>query len=266
MFDRLQEPASDKIIALMAEYRADPRTQKLDLGVGVYRDESGATPIMGAVRAAGARLQDSETTKAYTGLAGDPAFLQAISRLVLGDSVPLDRTAAAAAPGGTGALHQAFALIRSAAPDCTLWLPDPTWPNHLSLIAHQGLTHATYRYFDAATGAVDMAGLMEDLQQAAPGDVVLLHGCCHNPTGADPLPAEWDEIAAMLRARQLIPLVDLAYQGFGDGLEADASAVRMLASTLDEVLIAALGHPLLALLATSAWAATLQLQRLSAGT
>ena len=239
MFEHLTDQPADKILALMSAYKADPRDTKIDLGVGVYKDANGRTPIMRAVKAAERRLLETEDTKSYTALAGDPAFADAMIDLVLADTLPRDRIAAVATPGGTGAVRQAFEMIGMAAPEATLWLSDPTWPNHLSILKHLDAKTRSYRYFDSETRSVDMAGMMADLAEAQPGDVVLLHGCCHNPTGANPTPEEWDEIAATLKARHLVPMVDLAYQGFGDGLDADAAATRLIAGALDEVIIAA---------------------------
>lgn len=239
MLERLQPQPEDKIIQLMALYRADPREAKIDLGVGVYKDASGHTPVMRAVRAAGQALWQAETTKTYVALAGDVAFHAAMSALVLGDAVPPARVAAAAAPGGTGALRIAFDLIAKTAPGATVWMSDPTWPNHPAICKDLGLTVASYRYFDEASGGVDAAGMLDDLGRAGPGDVVLLHGCCHNPTGANLTNAEWDRVADVLVARGATVLVDIAYQGFGDGLEADAYGTRLLARRLPELLVAA---------------------------
>ncbi len=239
MFETLRDLPTDKIITLIAEYRADPRDNKIDLGVGVYKDASGNTPVMRAVKAAEKQLWEVQTTKTYTALAGDPAFGKALAGLVLGDSVEHDRLAFAAQPGGTGAIHQALELIKMAAPEATVWLSAPTWPNHPSIIQHLGMKMSEYRYFDNATRAVDFTGMMEDLQKIAPGDVVLLHGACHNPTGANLTLPQWDEVAALLLEKGAVPLIDIAYQGFGDGLEEDAAATRLIASRLPEAMIAA---------------------------
>jgi aromatic-amino-acid transaminase len=239
MLTNLHDQPADKILSLMAAFRADPRPGKVDLGVGVYKDALGRTPIMRAVTAAERRLLDTETTKTYTALAGDPGFLAAMTGLVLGGAVAEDRLAAVATPGGTGAVRQALELVRMAAPGARVWLPRSTWPNHNSIIAYLGIATADYRYFDPATKAVDLAGMLADLGTVARGDVVLLHGCCHNPTGANPAPGDWDRIIAVLKARGAVPLIDLAYQGFGDGLEADAGPTRAVAAGLDQCLIAA---------------------------
>jgi aspartate/tyrosine/aromatic aminotransferase len=239
MFDHLKPQAQDSILALMQSFRDDPRPGKIDLGVGVYKDATGLTPVMRAVKEAEQALWQAERSKTYTALAGDPAFHAAMTGLILGDTVDPDRVAAAATPGGTGAIRQALELIALAQPGATVWLPDPTWPNHPSIIAYLGLPMRTYRYFDAETRGVDFAGMTADLATVAPGDVVLLHGCCHNPTGADPTPMEWAAVADLLAAKAAVPLVDLAYQGFGAGLEADAAATRLIAARCPEALIAA---------------------------
>ncbi|MEJ2017882.1 MAG: aminotransferase class I/II-fold pyridoxal phosphate-dependent enzyme, partial [Maritimibacter sp.] len=163
MFENLHELPEDKIIALMGQFRADPRENKVDLGVGVYKTATGNTPVMRAVKAAEKQLWETETTKTYTALAGDPAFGQALSGLVLGDAVEADRLAFAAQPGGTGAIHQALELIKMATPEATVWLSAPTWPNHPSINKHLGIKMTEYRYFDNATRAVDIDGMMEDL-------------------------------------------------------------------------------------------------------
>ena len=239
MFDQLKAQPQDKILQLIAMFRDDPRTTKIDLGVGVYKDATGLTPVMRAVKAAEKMLWETETTKTYTGLAGEPAYNAALSAMILGDAVATDRIASIATPGGTGAIRQALELIRLATPAATVWISNPTWPNHPSIIKFLGMNMAEYRYFDAATRGVDFAGLMVDLATVKAGDVVLLHGCCHNPTGANLDAAQWDQVIALLAQRGAIPLVDLAYQGFGDGLEDDAAATRHIAASFPEVLIAA---------------------------
>lgn len=239
MFEHLNAQAQDKIMALMVEYREDPRETKVDLGVGVYKDPTGNTPVMRAVKTAEQQLLESETTKSYTALGGDPAFVKALSGLVLNGAVEDGRLAAAAQPGGTGAIHQALELVKMANPDATVWVSDPTWPNHLSIIKHLKMKMTAYRYFDNDTRAVDFSGMMADLAKVAPGDVVILHGCCHNPTGANLNMEQWKEVTELLAGKQALPLIDIAYQGFGDGLEADAKGVRHITSTLPESLIAA---------------------------
>lgn len=237
MLDALQPQPPDAILGLMAAFRADPREGKLDLGVGVWRDAEGRTPVMRAAREAERRIWEGETTKTYVALAGDPAFLDAMAALVLGPGTPREAVAVVATPGGTGAVRQGLELVRLAAPGAAVWVPDPTWPNHLSILRHLRMETRRYRYLDAAQG-VDEAGMLADLSGARPGDAVLLHGCCHNPSGADPSPEAWAALDALVREKGLLPFVDLAYQGFGAGLEMDAAATRMLASS-GECLIAA---------------------------
>jgi len=239
MLENLIAQPADKILALMAAYKADPRDTKVDLGVGVYKDASGNTPVMRAVKEAERRILADQSSKSYTGLAGDPAFSDAMIDLVLNGAVARDRIAAVATPGGTGAIRQALELIKMAAPDATVWLSNPTWPNHPSIIKYLGMKMSEYRYFDSETRGVDFAGLIADLGTVPAGDVVLIHGCCHNPTGANLTAEQLTEVIALLKSRGAIPLVDIAYQGFGDGLDDDAQATRAIASSFDEVLIAA---------------------------
>lgn len=239
MFAALKPQPADKILQLIGQFKADPRADKIDLGVGVYKDATGHTPIMRAVKAAEKQLWQAETTKTYTGLAGDPAFNAALAKLVLGDSVDEDRISAVATPGGTGAVRQAFELVKMAKPGATVWVSDPTWPNHLSILKHLGMPVRMYRYFDAKTRGVDFEGMMEDLGRAAKDDLILLHGCCHNPTGANLTLADWQAVADLLDKTGAVPMIDIAYQGFGDGLDADAAGVRLIAARVPELLIAA---------------------------
>lgn len=239
MFETLQAQPADKILALMAAFREDPRDTKVDLGVGVYKDASGLTPVMRSIKAAERRLVEEQDSKAYTGLAGDPAFADALIDLVLSDAVPRDTIAAVATPGGTGACRQAFELIKMARPGARVFVSDPTWPNHVSMLKYLGMEMVPYRYFDGDTRGVDFDAMMADLAGATADDVVLLHGCCHNPTGANLNSAQWDEVIALLQNSGAAAMIDIAYQGFGDGLEEDAAAARKIAASLPEVLIAA---------------------------
>ena len=238
MLETLNPQPQDKILALIAAYREDPRAGKIDLGVGVYKDATGLTPVMRAVKSAEKKLWEEEQTKTYTGLAGEPAFNAAMVQMILGDGFA-DRAASVATPGGTGAIRQALELIKMASPTAKVWMSGPTWPNHPSIVKYLGMPSAEYRYFDSATQGMDFAGLMADLDRVTRGDAVLLHGCCHNPTGANLNAGQWDQVIALLVARGAMPFVDLAYQGFGDGLEEDALATRKVAAAFPEVLIAA---------------------------
>lgn len=239
MFETLKEQPVDGIMQVGQMYRADPRDTKVDLGVGVYKDASGLTPIMRAVKAAEQQLWEQQDTKVYTGLIGDPAFGDAMVDLVLNGAVPRDQVAAAATPGGTGAVRQAFEMIKMARPDARVFVSDPTWPNHLSILDYLGIERVPYRYFDNETRGVDFDGLIADLKTARAGDVVLLHGCCHNPTGANLNGAEWDAVIEVLNDTGAVPMIDIAYQGFGDGLDADGAATRKVAASVPECLIAA---------------------------
>ncbi|MDA0961689.1 MAG: aspartate/tyrosine/aromatic aminotransferase [Proteobacteria bacterium] len=239
MFEFLRPQPADKILQLMQLYKDDPRGDKIDLGVGVYKDATGLTPVMRAIKAAEHRLWEEQTTKTYVGLAGDPAFSDAMIAMVLGDAVPRAHVAAAATPGGTGAVRQAFEMIKLANPQVRVFVSDPTWPNHLTILKYLGIETVPYRYFDAETRGVDFGGMLDDLQAARKGDVILLHGCCHNPTGANLNPIEWQAVVDLLNRTGAVPMIDLAYQGFGDGLEEDAAATRMVTASVPETLIAA---------------------------
>ena len=239
MFETLKPQPADKILALVQKFKEDPRPQKIDLGVGVYKNAEGVTPVMRAVKAAEHQLWQDETTKSYVGLTGDPAFSDSMIQMVLGDAVPRGAVAAAATPGGTGAVRQAFELARLANPDVRVFVSNPTWPNHVSMLRYLGIEMVPYRYFDEATCGVDFEGMTADLAQAKAGDVVLLHGCCHNPTGANLNTAQWQSVVDLLAKSGATPMIDIAYQGFGDGLEEDAAATRLIAASLPETIIAA---------------------------
>ncbi len=239
MYDSLPTHPEDKILRIMKLYRDDPRTQKIDLGVGVYKNAAGLTPVMQSVKAAEKRLWEIEDTKSYVGLLGAPDFGDAMAGLVLADAVPRENVACAATPGGTGAIRQAFELIQMASPQATVWVSDPSWGNHVSILNYLGIPNTSYRYFEFSTGELDFGGMLEDLENARPGDVILLHGCCHNPTGVNLTNEQWRKVADLMVAKELVPMVDIAYQGFGGGLDADAFGARLVASICPETLIAA---------------------------
>ncbi|MCK4862341.1 MAG: aspartate/tyrosine/aromatic aminotransferase [Rhodobacteraceae bacterium] len=239
MFENLKPQPEDKIIKMIGMFAADPRDDKLDLGVGVYKDASGNTPVMRAVKRAEARLLESQDTKKYVGLLGNLEFVDGMRELVLGGSVASSRVTGAQTPGGTGAIRQIFELINMATPDATVWISDPSWPNHEAILKYLGMKVGKYRYFDEATCGVDFDGMMTDLDGAAAGDVILLHGCCHNPTGANITVEQWGAVTELLMSKNLTPMIDIAYQGFGDGLEEDAAGVRLMAARVPEMLIAA---------------------------
>lgn len=239
MFNSLQQQPADKILALMQVYKEDPRENKIDLGVGVYKDASGQTPIMQSIKRAEHMLWETQDTKSYVGLTGTPEFSQTMIDLVLGNKFDKNLTASAATPGGTGAVRQAFELGKLANPNLRVFVSDPTWPNHLSILKYLGIPVEPYRYFDAKTRAVDFSSMMTDLENAKEGDLILLHGCCHNPTGANLKAPEWDAVIELLLKSGATPMIDIAYQGFGDGLEEDASGVRKLVNSVPETIIAA---------------------------
>ena len=239
MFNSLQQQPADKILALMQVYKEDPRENKIDLGVGVYKDASGQTPIMQSIKRAEHMLWETQDTKSYVGLTGTPEFSETMIDLVLGNKFDKNLTASAATPGGTGAVRQAFELGKLANPNLRVFVSDPTWPNHLSILKYLGIPVEPYRYFDAKTRAVDFSSMMTDLENAKEGDLILLHGCCHNPTGANLKAPEWDAVIELLLKSGATPMIDIAYQGFGDGLEEDASGVRKLVNSVPETIIAA---------------------------
>jgi aspartate aminotransferase/aromatic-amino-acid transaminase len=238
MFETLSKAPGDKILALMGEYAADPRPTKIDLGVGVYKDEQGVTAVMSAVRKAEQRILENEKTKTYLGIAGNKGYGAAVLDLALADSVDRSRVRIAQAPGGTGSLWVLMQLINRARPGATVWVSDPTWPNHNPIAENSGLVVKTYPYFDRETRGVKFDQMLAALEQLGPQDVVLLHGCCHNPTGANLSPEQWDQVAASLARTGALPFIDLAYLGFGDGLLEDAYGTRKVLSLVSEALVA----------------------------
>jgi aspartate aminotransferase len=242
MFEALQSLPQDPILQLMQTFREDDRTDKVDLGIGVYKDDAGNTPIMAAVHEAERRLLEGETTKSYVGPAGSAGFNSAMAELILGSNSPLvrdGRVSVIQTPGGCGALRMAAEFLRLCKSDTTVWVSTPTWANHLPLLGGAGLTIREYPYLNPQTLQVDFGAMLESLEQAAPGDVVLLHGCCHNPSGADLSLDQWLEVTSLIQRKGLLPFVDMAYQGLGEGLDADAAGLRHLAGAVPEMLVAA---------------------------
>jgi aromatic-amino-acid transaminase len=239
MFENLSAPAPDKIFRLTGQFAADPRPDKVDLLVGIYRTAEGTTPVMRAVKEAEARILETQDTKSYLSFDGDPLFIGAMRDLILGDAVPATRVAGVGAVGGTSALRQILELVRTLRPEARVWVSDPSWPIHAAMVDHLGLARGTYRYLDRGSNALDRDGMLADLSKAGPGDVIVLHGCCHNPSGADLSQADWAEVGALCNRTGAIPFVDLAYQGFGSGLDEDASGTRLLARTVPTMFVAA---------------------------
>ena len=238
MFETLSKATLDKIFVLMAEYAADSRSEKIDLGVGVYKDEKGITPIMQSVRKAEQRLLDTASTKTYKGVVGNKEFSAAIVDLALADTVDRSRIRCVNGAGGTGALMILMHVLGRARPGGRIFLCDPTWPNHIPLAENAGLEVNYYPYFDPETRSVDFDAMMQVIDRLTADDIVLLHGCCHNPTGANLTPAQWDSVAESLSRTGAFPLVDLAYLGFGDGLDEDAYGVRRIVASVPESMVA----------------------------
>jgi aspartate/tyrosine/aromatic aminotransferase len=229
---------SDSLLALIAMANADHRPEKIDVGVGVYRDGQGRTPVMRSVKEAERRLLEKQDSKAYLGGAGDKLFPELLKPILLGSHAGDERIAGLQTPGGCGAIYLAMHLIHLANPEARVFVGVPTWPNHPPMIRGAGLEIVEFPHLDRESGGVRFDALLAKLDEARPGDVVLLHGCCHNPTGADLSPTEWDRVADEIARRELLPLVDIAYQGLGRGLEEDAYGVRRVLDTCEEVLIA----------------------------
>ncbi|WP_425092833.1 aromatic amino acid transaminase [Tropicimonas sp. S265A] len=236
MFETLTARTTDSILTLMQAFRDDPRDDKIDLGVGIWREPDGTTPVFKAVKAAEQHLWRTQETKAYVGMLGDSAFHTAVAQLLFGQAP--QRMAAAATVGGTSAVRQLLALTRVARPDATIWIPRQTWPNHWALAQDLGLSAQPYAWLDRAACVLDRDAVLRDLSGVQAGDVVILHACCHNPTGADPDPDLQAAILNVLQRNGAVPLIDAAYLGFADTPEADAGWIRQAAACLPEVLIA----------------------------
>lgn len=242
MFEVLPQLQPDPILGLSAAFKEDTNPAKIDLGVGVYKDEQGNTPILKSVVAAQKVLDAKETSKTYITPQGHQGYIEGMLDLLLGKSSGVrlaNRVAAVQAPGGCGALRILSELLVRCNADTRVWVSDPTWANHIPLIGDAGLKLETYPYFDKASASIRFDAMMECLQQAQKGDVVLLHGCCHNPTGADLTNAQWDAVLELAQKNGFLPFIDVAYLGFGDGLEEDAYGIRLLSENLPEVIIAA---------------------------
>lgn len=242
MLEVLPRLPDDPILGLAAACRADPNPNKVDLTVGIYMDEQGLCPVFEAVQQAQRQLIEQESSKAYIPPAGDAAFNTGIQQLVLGaDSSALlaGRVSSVQTPGGCGALRIGAEIIQAARPNARVWVSDPTWPVHIPLLGSAGLRFESYRYYDAPSHGVDFEGMVADLKSAQRGDVVLLHGCCHNPCGADLDLEQWAQIAEMAEQQGFLPFIDIAYQGLGDGLERDAAGLRLLVERLPELIVAA---------------------------
>jgi len=229
---------SDSLLKLIALADADPRPEKIDVGVGVFRDAVGNTPILKVMKEAEQRLVDTQVTKAYLGSAGDKRFAELLRPILLGHHASDDRILGLQTPGGCGALRLGFELIATANPEARVLVGTPTWPNHPPIINAVRLGLTEYPYYERGQGAIRFEDMIAALEASEPGDVALLHGCCHNPTGADLNEGQWREVVRVVCDRRLTPLIDIAYQGFGRGLDEDAFGVRLMLDACDEVIIA----------------------------
>lgn len=241
MFENLQPLPADPLLGIMAAHAADPNPNKVDLGVGVYKDDSGETPIFAAVKAAEARLIQNQTSKVYIAPAGSADFNRLLPELIFADAggvLAEQRIAAIQTPGGCGALRVAAEFIRRLRPSATVWLSNPTWNNHEPLLGEAGLKLASYPYYDQSRGKICFDEMMACLEKVPAGDVVLLHGCCHNPSGADLSEDQWRAVSKLAQKNGFLPFVDLAYQGFGNGMDEDAFGPRLLAEELPELIVA----------------------------
>ena len=239
LFDRLEDQPTDSLLQLIGLAKADPRPDKIDVGVGVYRDAAGGTPILRAVKAAERILLETQETKAYLGSAGDKRFVELIKPIVFGEAGARDeRIVGVQTPGGCGALRLGADLIDKANPDARIFVGQPTWPNHGPLIECAGVEMVKVPYYDATSRHILFDEMMDALGEARAGDLLLLHGCCHNPTGADLTLDQWKEVAELVSRRGLVPYVDLAYQGLGNGLEADAQGARLVVEAAEQALVA----------------------------
>ena len=240
MFEAVSPAPPDAIFGLNEAMRRDDRPDKINLGAGVYKDESGRTPVLNVVKEAEQRLLVSEKSKTYLPIDGHPAYAEAVRRLVFGSghgAVKDGRIATVHTPGGTGALRVVAELLRSLGGEPTVWLSSPTWANHPQIFAAAGLETRAYAYYDAARRDLDLDAMLADLEKTQAGDLVVLHGCCHNPTGVDPAPEAWDRITEVLSRRGAVPLLDFAYHGFVEGLDEDARAVRNMAAQVGEMVV-----------------------------
>ncbi len=237
MFESLQPMPADAILGLIVEHRNDPRAEKIDLGVGVYRDADGQTPVPGTVKLAEKRLLDTQTSKAYIGTAGDPVFNASMQSLTFDGVVPDDRLVTIQTPGGSGSLRVAAGIVLRARENPTIWVSTPTWANHVPLLGGAGLTLKEYPYYDAQGHVIHVDEMLETLRAAPKGDLVLFHACCHNPSGLDPSAEQWRAITDVLLERELVPFIDMAYQGFAKSLDDDAYGIRHMATKLPEMIV-----------------------------
>jgi len=237
MFEQVEAAAPDAILRTMVEFNADSRADKIDLGVGVFKTAEGLTPVLDAVKQAERRLVESQTSKSYLGSAGSRAFGDAMNALTFGDAFDADRVVTLQTPGGSGSLRVAAGVVLRATDSATVWVGEPTWANHIPLLGGAGLELKTVPYYDREDHSLRFDALCDALAEIPRGDILLMHACCHNPSGIDPTREQWGRIADIVVERGLIPFIDMAYQGFGDGLDEDAFAIRHLATRVPEMIV-----------------------------
>ncbi|MCU8037690.1 aspartate/tyrosine/aromatic aminotransferase [Shewanella sp. SM69] len=240
MFNSLIAMPADPILGLLTQYREDTHPQKVDLGVGVYKDPTGVTPILSCVKKAEKFRLDTETTKVYIGPTGSPQFNTLMTELAFGaghSAIIANRIRTVSTPGGTGALRVAGDFIKRCNPNAVLWVSDPTWANHVGLFEAAGITVKTYPYYDYDSKSLKFDEMLAALSQVSPDDVVLFHACCHNPSGMDLTTEQWDKVVALTKEQGFTPLIDMAYQGFGDGVDIDAYGVRQMAAAVDNMIL-----------------------------
>lgn len=240
MFNSLIAMPADPILGLLTQYREDTHPQKVDLGVGVYKDPAGNTPILNCVKKAEKFRLETETTKVYIGPTGSPQFNTLITQLAFGSdhsAIIANRIRTVSTPGGTGALRVAGDFIKRCNPNAVLWVSDPTWANHTGLFEAAGITVKTYPYYDYDSKSLKFDEMLAALSQVSPDDVVLFHACCHNPSGMDLTTEQWDKVVALTKEQGFTPLIDMAYQGFGDGVDIDAYGVRKMAAAVDSMIL-----------------------------
>lgn len=236
MFEKLEMAPADPILGLTEAFNNDPNPGKINLGVGVYKDETGVTPVMNSVRRAEGMLLETETTKSYLPIPGSPAYGKVVREFLFGEEGAYP-AATAHTPGGTGALRVAGEFLNKVDPKATVWVSDPTWPNHKGIFEEAGFAVKKYTYYNAQTRTLDFDGMLASMKTMAAGDIIILHACCHNPSGIDPTVEQWEQIAQVINDKNLLPLMDFAYQGLGRGLNEDAEGLRIVAAAVEEMVI-----------------------------
>ena len=237
MFETLQSMPADAILGLIAEFRDDERANKIDLGVGVYRNTAGETPVLNSVKKAEQAILETQSSKAYLGTAGNPDFNAAMQEMLFAGAAPNERLVTVQTPGGSGSLRVAAGILLRAREDTTVWVSEPTWANHVPLLGGAGLELKPYPYYDTQNHVLRTDAMLDALRTVPRGDVVLFHACCHNPSGLDPSRDEWRAITDVIVERDLLPFIDMAYQGFAEGLDEDAYSIRYMAERVPELIV-----------------------------